>query len=81
VKIQVLGMGCAKCFSMERNVREAVARLSLNAEIEKVSDLNQIISMGVMMTPAMAIDGKVVSSGKALSTDQIINYIKERIGK
>lgn len=81
MKIQVLGMGCAKCFSMERNVREAVARLSLNAEIEKVSDLNQIISMGVMMTPAMAIDGKVVSSGKALSTDQIINYIKERIGK
>ena len=79
--IQILGAGCAKCMTMGKYAREAISKLGIEAEIVEIHDLNTIMNMGVMMTPAMAIDGKVVSSGKALSTDQIINYINERIGK
>lgn len=71
MKIQILGTGCTKCRQLEANVREAVAQKGSSAEIEKVSDINQIMEMGVMMTPALVIDGEVTSVGKVLSPDQI----------
>ncbi|HNW31653.1 MAG TPA: thioredoxin family protein [Caldisericia bacterium] len=77
MKIQVLGMGCAKCHSLEANVREAVAKMGISAEIEPVKDLQKIVGMGVMATPAIAIDGKVVSSGRMLSPSQIMELIKQ----
>ena len=76
MKIQILGMGCPKCKLLEQRAREAVAELGLDAEIEKVSDSDAIMDMGVMMTPALAVDGVVKSVGKVLTKDQIIEFIK-----
>ncbi len=76
MKIQILGSGCPNCKKLEANAREAVSALGINAEIEKVTDIDQIMSFGVMMTPALAIDGVVKSSGKVLSKEQIIELLK-----
>ena len=76
MKVQVLGSGCAKCKLLEQHAREAVAELGLAAEIEKVMDIDAIMEMGVMMTPALAIDGEVKSVGKVLTKDQVITYLK-----
>jgi small redox-active disulfide protein 2 len=76
MKIQILGMGCPKCKLLEQHAREAVAELGIEAEIEKVSDSDRIMDMGVMMTPALAIDGEVKSVGKVLTKDQVISLIK-----
>jgi small redox-active disulfide protein 2 len=76
MKIQVLGMGCPKCKLLEQHAREAASELALDAEIEKISDSDSIMDMGVMMTPALAIDGVVKSVGKVLTKDQIIAYLK-----
>jgi small redox-active disulfide protein 2 len=71
MKIQILGTGCAKCQLLEKNAREAVSELGLAAEIEKVTNVDDIMEMGVMMTPALAIDGDVKVVGKVLSKDSI----------
>jgi small redox-active disulfide protein 2 len=76
MKVQVLGMGCAKCKLLEQHAREAVAELGLEAEIEKIADPDAIMDMGVMMTPALAIDGVVKSVGKVLTKDQIASYLQ-----
>jgi small redox-active disulfide protein 2 len=77
MKIQILGSGCPKCKALEANARKAVEELSLTAEIEKVTDTDEIMEMGVMMTPALAIDGEVKSVGKILSPDQVGEYLKD----
>lgn len=79
MKIQILGSGCPKCQTLERLTREAISEAGINAEIEKITDIDEIMSMGVMMTPAFAINGKVKSSGKILTKDQIIEKIKEEL--
>ncbi len=76
-KIQVLGSGCEKCHSLEQSVREAITLLKIEAEIEAVRDLNKIIEMGVMITPALAVDGVVVSLGKILTSEQIVEILSE----
>jgi len=70
MKVQILGSGCDKCEKLAANVKEAAAKLGLECEIEKVTDINEITAFGVMMTPALAIDGKVVSFGKVLSPEK-----------
>jgi small redox-active disulfide protein 2 len=75
LKLQILGTGCAKCKLLEQHAREAVAELGLEADIEKVSDIEGIMAMGVMMTPALAIDGIVKSVGRVLTKDQVIAYL------
>jgi small redox-active disulfide protein 2 len=77
MKIQVLGSGCAKCKILEEKVREAVSELGIDAEVVKVTDMDEIINMGVMMTPALAIDDDVKTVGKVLTTDQVIEVIRE----
>ncbi len=67
--IKILGTGCAKCKKLEANARKAAE--GLNAEVQKVTDINEIMGYGVMMTPALVIDEKVVSAGKVLSSDKI----------
>lgn len=74
--IQILGSGCTKCKLLEQHAREAVAELARDAIVEKVTDLDDIMEMGVMMTPALAIDGVVKSVGKVLTKDQVVSYIK-----
>jgi small redox-active disulfide protein 2 len=71
LKIEVLGPGCPKCQLLEKNVRAAVEEMELDAEVSKVSDLKEIASRGVLMTPGLVVDGKVVSSGHLLSVIQV----------
>ena len=71
MKIEILGMGCPKCKQLTANAEAAVKELGIAAEISKVTDIDKITEYGVMMTPAIAVDGTVVSSGKLLSKDDI----------
>ncbi len=69
--IQILGPGCSKCAKLKENVETAVQQAGVEATVDKVTDINQMISFGVMMTPALVIDGEVKSSGKVLSPEDI----------
>lgn len=71
MKIQVLGTGCPKCKKLAANAEEAAKELGLDVEIEKVTDIDKIIDFGVMSTPSLAIDGKVVVVGKVPSVEEI----------
>jgi small redox-active disulfide protein 2 len=71
MKIEILGVGCPKCKQLTANVEEALRELGVSAEISKITDIMRITGYGVMMTPALAVNGKIVSSGKLLSKDQI----------
>jgi len=71
VKIEILGIGCPKCKMLTANVENAVKELGIQAEIVKVADINKITDYGVMMTPALVVNGEVKSSGKLLSVEQI----------
>ena len=80
MKIQVAGPGCLKCKETEKNVREACTQLNLNADISHVFDIKEIAKLGVLFTPAVIIDGKMVLSGKLPSVQElkkIISRIKE----
>jgi len=66
-KIEILGAGCSKCKSLEQSARKAVENLGIEAEITKIEKMDDIIKRGVMITPAIAIDGVVKSSGRVLS--------------
>jgi len=74
-KIQILGTGCAKCTKLAKNAEAAAKNLGIDYEIEKVSDINEIIKFGVMTTPALALDGVVKVAGKVPSTDEIEKMI------
>lgn len=75
MKIEILGVGCPKCKQLTANTETAVKELNIQAEIGKVTDIDKIIEYGVMMTPALAVDGKVVSAGKVLSKEEIKKLI------
>jgi len=70
-KLQVLGTGCPKCHRLAQNAEAAATQLGLEFEIEKVSDLREIMSFGVMMTPALAVDGVVQVMGRVPSVEEI----------
>ncbi|MFO7945225.1 MAG: thioredoxin family protein [Armatimonadota bacterium] len=76
MKIQILGTGCAKCKKLLSAVETAVGDLGVDAEIEKVEDIKDIAQMGVMSTPALAVDGEVVAAGKVLTPEQIKDYLQ-----
>ena len=76
MKIQILGTGCPKCKQLTEHAEEAVKSLGLDAEIEKITQINDIMKFGVMMTPALAVDGTVKSSGKVLSVEEIKGMLK-----
>ncbi len=71
MRIQVLGTGCARCRQLTANAERAVAELGLGVPVEKVEDVREIRRLGVMTTPALAVDGVVRSSGKVLSADEV----------
>jgi len=77
MKIEILGMGCPKCKQLTANAEAAVKELNTTAEISKVTDIDKITEYGVMMTPALAIDGTIVSAGKVLSKDEIKKFISK----
>jgi small redox-active disulfide protein 2 len=73
--VQVLGPGCAKCEKLKHNAEEAVQQSGVEATVEKITDINVITSFGVMMTPALAVDGEVKSVGKVLSSGDIAELL------
>lgn len=76
-KIEILGTGCPNCIALEKNVKEALKQLGLNIPVEKVTDINEIMKYQVMSTPGLVINGKVVSTGKLLSTEEVKSLLKE----
>ena len=71
MEIKVLGTGCPKCKTLEKVTREAVAETGLDATVTKVEDITEIMNAGVMMTPALIIDGKIVVKGRVPSVEEI----------
>ncbi|WP_290788628.1 thioredoxin family protein [Halomonas sp.] len=76
MKLSIYGKGCKKCDQLTGNAREAAEALGMTVEIEKVTDMNAIIDAGVMHTPALAIDGEVVTEGKVPSARELETLIK-----
>ena len=74
--IQVLGPGCAKCTQLKENVQQAVDELGIEASVEKVDDINVITGFGVMMTPALVVDGEVKVVGKLCSSEEVKELLK-----
>jgi small redox-active disulfide protein 2 len=70
-KIQILGTGCPKCKKLAENAELAAKDLGIEYSLEKVTEISEIMKFGVMMTPALAIDGQVKSVGKVISPDEI----------
>ena len=71
MKLQILGTGCARCNALTMATEKAAQALGLQYELEKVTDLKQIMLFGVMMTPALVVDGQVKVSGKVPSVDEL----------
>lgn len=76
MKIEVFGTGCAKCKRLERNVNEALVKAGVRAEVIKIEDLGAITDRGIMVTPALAIDGEVKLMGKVPSVDELVEIIR-----
>jgi small redox-active disulfide protein 2 len=74
--IKVLGPGCAKCVTLEKSVRAVVERLQLPATVTKVDDIMDIMAYGVMTTPALVVDGKVVLKGRVPNETEIESFLK-----
>jgi len=75
--VKVLGSGCAKCNELEKATKEALGELGMSTEIDHVTDFAKIAAYGVMSTPALVVDGKVVSYGKALKKDEVVKILKK----
>lgn len=76
MNIKILGTGCAKCTALEKKVRELVNNNNIEAEVEKVTDLQEIMKYGIMMTPGLVINEKVLSYGSIPKDSQILDWIK-----
>ncbi len=74
--VQILGTGCAKCEKLKKNVEQAIQELGVEAQVEKVTDIMKITSFGVMMTPALAVDGQVKVVGKVATPEEIKAFLK-----
>ena len=79
MKIQILGTGCAKCTKLYEVTEQAAQSLGLQYELEKVTDLNRIMSFGVMTTPALVVDNAVKVAGKVPSLDELKSILKPAV--
>ncbi|MCG2760429.1 MAG: thioredoxin family protein [Candidatus Delongbacteria bacterium] len=77
MEIKILGTGCPKCLNLEKAARTAAESFDSEITVSKVSEVNDIMDYGVMITPALVINEKVVSSGKVLSIEQIKKFIED----
>jgi len=74
-KVQILGPGCSKCLALEKKVRMLVENNKLPVEVEKIADLGEMLKYGIMMTPALVVDGKVKSVGYIPKEEQILEWL------
>lgn len=81
MNIKILGTGCSKCATMEKVTREAVAKLGITAEIEKVEDMAKIMSYGVMSTPALVLNEEVKIIGKVPNVAKVLEIIQAELNK
>jgi len=77
MNIKVIGTGCDKCDQLYENTKSAIDELDLNANIEKVEDLIEMVKLGVMSSPSLMVDGKLVVSGHIVSKEKIIELISK----
>lgn len=77
MEIKVLGTGCPKCKALEKAVINSLAELNIQAEVNKVEDIMQIMQYGVMRTPALVIDGKVVLSGRLPNNNELKDFLTQ----
>lgn len=77
VSVKILGTGCKKCLNLENRVRELVALNNIDAAVEKVTDIQEMVNYGIMMTPGLIINEKVKSFGIIPKDDQLISWLKE----
>jgi len=75
MEIKILGTGCPKCNSLEKNTKEALAEMNIDANIEKVDDIMKIMEYGIMKTPGLVVDEKIVVSGRLPSVSEIIKLL------
>jgi len=75
MKIEILGLGCPKCKKLEENARKALEETGKKAEVKKITDINEIIERGIMVTPAIMIDGKVKASGRIPDVEEIKKWL------
>jgi len=78
MKIEILGTGCPKCKKLSELTQEVIQEIGISTEITKVTKINEIIDYGVMVTPALVIDGNVKIAGKIPSKQEITEWIKEK---
>lgn len=78
MKIEIVGPGCPRCIATENNVKEAVKQLGIEAEIVKISDVKEFAKKGVMFTPAVIVDGKVVISGKIPTVEEVKKVLSNK---
>lgn len=76
MKIQILGTGCPKCKELAETAETAAQELGLDYEIEKITEINEIMKFGVMMTPGLAVDGDVKVAGKTPTVDEVKRMLK-----
>ena len=77
ISVKILGTGCKKCLNLESKVRELIAQNGIDAAVEKVTDINEMMGYGIMMTPGLVINEQVKSFGIIPKDDQILNWLKE----
>ena len=77
MNLKVIGTGCDKCDQLYANTKEAVAKLGIEAEIEKIEDLMEIVKLGVMTSPSLMKDGKLIVRGQVVSTDKLVKLLQK----
>jgi small redox-active disulfide protein 2 len=77
MEIKILGTGCPKCISLEKAARQAVDKAKVEATVSKVEDILKIMQYGVMVTPALVVDGEVVVQGRVAGVEEIMNIINK----
>jgi small redox-active disulfide protein 2 len=79
MNIKILGIGCPKCRRLEEKVKELLSANNITADIEKITDVNEMMKYNIMMTPGLVINEKLKSTGNIPKDEQILNWIKEEI--
>ena len=78
MKIEIFGPGCPKCKQLYKNTIDALAELGVAADVEKVEDINRMVERGIMLTPALSVNGDVKSSGKVMGIEEIKKIVSGR---